>query len=261
MKIEIASGQIQGQREYQQDVYAYREINDEAKLFVLADGMGGYKGGEIASELVLKTFMNERGYFVHKEALTSILEQANDKIKTYKEVRPDVCQMGTTLIALLVEKEKYYWVSVGDSPLYSIQDNQIERINQNHSVAGLLDLQVKQGEISAKEAKEDKNRHLLTSALMGEKIPMIDVSKTFNIKGNEVLLLASDGIETLSEEEILETVNHYKDNLEKAVEKLLHQVEKKRKSHQDNTTVLMLSFTSKEKKNHSFIQWIKRIIK
>ena len=261
MKIEIEAGQIQGKRNYQQDAYGYRDLSETAKIFILADGMGGYKGGEIASDLVVQTFMKESLIHVDSQVLMNVVEEANAKIENYKVGHADVSQMGTTLIALAIENDHYQWISIGDSPLYRIYDNKIERINQNHSVAGLLDLQVQQGEISQEKAQEDTNRHLLTSALTGEGISMIDQSESFKITPNEILLLASDGVETLSEKEILELMSNDKNSPKEKVQELLKSIEKKAKSHQDNATVVMLSFSSETKRKNPLIAWIKRIIK
>ena len=84
MKIKIEAGQIQGKRDYQQDAYGYRELSETAKIFILADGMGGYKGGEIASDLVLQTFMQKAISPTGSEELMEVVKEANEKIKIHK---------------------------------------------------------------------------------------------------------------------------------------------------------------------------------
>jgi len=236
MKIEVAQNQIQGDREYQQDSVGQRDVNG-FKLLVLADGMGGYNGGEIASKIVVDTFM--RHPFVNEKIfLEEALAIANKKISEYKELHLDVSNMGTTVIALLMDESSYRWVSVGDSPLYLIKGNTIKRINDNHSVAGMLNSQVERGEISVKKAEENKNRHMLTSAILGEEISMIDVSPLYTLSLNEKLILASDGIETLSENEILTIVNSSANNL-LASQTVLAEIEKRQKRNQDNATLII----------------------
>jgi len=249
MKIDVASGQIQGKRDYQQDGFGERNIlplSNNHKLLFLADGMGGYKGGEKASELVIKTFMLKEPSSSNQksgEFLSELLLQSNREIAQYKESHPDVSSMGTTLVALSIVNDSCQWISVGDSPLYRIRDNNIKRINENHSVAGLLDLQVKNGEISRKEANTNPNRHMLTSALTGEELSMINLSSPLEIKDKDIFILASDGIETLTEEEILRLVNSSNGNMEIAVSDILNEIENKNKNNQDNATLMIVSIS------------------
>ena len=254
MKINIEADKIQGKREYQQDSYGYRDLNG-SKLLFLADGMGGYKGGEIASEIMIQTFMK-----TSSDKLEDILNDANEEIASYKKSHPDVSKMGTTLIAMLITENTYRWISVGDSLLYRIRDNNIERINQNHSVAGLLNLQVKAGEISQEEADADANRHMLTSAIMGEYISMVDVSDTYEIEKNDIFILASDGVETLTLKELLEMVKEEKDT-QLVVKNILNRITQKNRPNQDNVALMILSFSASENEENRFIKWIKEVVR
>lgn len=243
MKIDVASGQIQGKRDYQQDAFNQRDILPfQHKMLFLADGMGGYKGGEKASELVINSFMGKVPLVQNiKELLSHFLHQSNKSIATYKKSHPDFSSMGTTLVAMYIKDDSCQWISVGDSPLYRIRDNNIKRINENHSIAGLLDLQVRNREISQKEANSNPNRHMLTSALTGEELSMVDISNPIGIKHNDIFILASDGIETLGEEEILMLVNNANGNMESAVSDMLNEIESKNKHNQDNATLMIVS--------------------
>lgn len=244
MKINVASGQIQGKRDYQQDAFGQRDIPFEHKLLFLADGMGGYKGGEKASELVIERFMKQPPSATKiEDFLIEILEQSNRDITLHKKSNPDVSSMGTTLVAMSITGNICQWISVGDSPLYRIRDNSIQRINENHSVAGFLDLQVKNREISQKEANNNPNRHMLTSALTGEELSMVDLSKPIKIKSKDIFILASDGVETLSEDDILRLVLSSKGNMDIAVTRVLNEIERKNKSNQDNATIIIVSLS------------------
>ena len=245
MKIDVASGQIQGKRDYQQDAFNQRDILPfQHKMLFLADGMGGYKGGEKASELVINSFMGKVPLVQNiKELLSHFLHQSNKSIATYKKSHPDFSSMGTTLVAMYIKDDSCQWISVGDSPLYRIRDNSIQRINENHSVAGLLDLQVRNREISQKEANENPNRHMLTSALTGEELSMIDLSNPIGIRNNDIFILASDGIETLTEKDILRLVNNANGNMENAVSDILNEIEGQDKRNQDNATLMIVSIS------------------
>lgn len=238
MKINIVHNQIQGDRDYQQDSVGERDIAG-FKLLVLADGMGGYFGGEIASKIVVDTFMKHT-LSDAESFLEEALDLANEKIAEYKELHDEVSNMGTTLIAVLMNDSSYRWISVGDSPLYLIQKNSIKRVNENHSVAGMLDIQVQRGETSKEEALSNKNRHQLTSALLGEEIFLIDRSIKHTFERDDKLILASDGIETLSEHEIVSFMNSNTD-IRAISENILKEIESKEKKNQDNATLIIAS--------------------
>jgi len=148
----VGNAQAVGTRANQEDYFASVEIGDGV-LSIVSDGMGGYEGGEIASKLVSENFRDFSIDGDIGESLKKYLLKGNDAIKEYKKDHPNVKSMGTTAIAFFMTDKNCQWVSVGDSPLYVIQNrSSIKRINENHSVAGLLDLQVKKGEISKEEA-------------------------------------------------------------------------------------------------------------
>ena len=209
--------------------------------------MGGYKGGEIASKIALDTF--QRQFKISDgiaQSLKHSLYKANEAIAQYKEQDPSVGSMGTTLVAVYISSNSFQWVSVGDSLLYLLREGKIKRINANHSVAGMLDLQVKARELTAKEAIENPNRHKLTSALLGKEFSMVEISKKIPFELGDVLILASDGIETLSEEEILNPIKVEK-NLSKASENILRLIEQKNKKNQDNATFICIELVVEKK--------------
>lgn len=247
MDILFSMHQHQGDRDYQQDAMKVKSFGDLGALCVLADGMGGYEGGEIASDIIASTFFNVS---IDGDDIAAILErtlhEANDEIARYKETHPEVGNMGSTLIAAFFTDNSLQWISVGDSPLYEIADNRrIQRINDNHSVAGILDLQLKQGEITQQEVDQNPNKHMLTSAVNGEEIAIIDLSPKHPFEDDHLYILASDGIETLSEQEILRIVQKFdcgeQEGLSLAAQQLVIAVLEKRKPKQDNVTVVLVS--------------------
>ena len=179
-------------------------------------------------------------FFNENDFLEKALYSANTKIAEYKELYTDVSNMGTTLIAVLMNETFYRWISVGDSPLYLIKKNKIKRLNENHSVAGMLNVQVQKGEISKEKAEKNRNRHMLTSAILGEEIFMIDVSPIYTFEIDDKLVLASDGIETLSESEIFNIISTNSDDLI-ASQKVLEVIENKKKENQDNASIIIVS--------------------
>ena len=247
MEIAVGMHQNQGKREYQQDMMSIKNFGSIGVLAILADGMGGYEGGEIASKLISDNF---REFTIEgeniAESLKKYLLKGNQAITHYKEDHPEVKSMGSTAIAFFLTDKTCQWVSVGDSPLYVIRDRStIRRINENHSVAGLLDLQVKNGEITQEEALSSSQRHMLTSAVSGEPITQMDLSVEWSIKKNDIFILASDGIETIGDSRIKEIVLQYvpvvtQENMQKACEVLVSEVLSMNKRNQDNVTVILL---------------------
>jgi len=239
--------QHQGDREYQQDIMTINPNVHPNELCTVADGMGGYEGGEIASALIGDQF---REMIIDGDDMGEILERtlskANEAIADYKEEHSEVKSMGSTLISAYFTESSVQWISVGDSLLYRTECyDKIERINDNHSIAGLLELQLKQGEITQKEVDENPNKHMLTSALTGEEITTIDLSSVKIRNKNQIFILASDGLETLSEAEILETLQQFdcsrQAGLNEAAIGLIDAVLAKKKRNQDNVTVLLVS--------------------
>ena len=204
--LEIASGQALGTKERQEDYIEIKEFDDGAKLIVLADGMGGYKGGDIASRVVTQTFIQAFSESPRKNIdleFKTALFSANEALLAEKEMDSELEDMGTTLVAVYIQNSVIQWVSVGDSPFWILRNGQLERLNEIHSYSTKLEKQLRDGKISQKDFDEDPNKHLLTSAIVGNEINKIEISNKFQIKDKDILLLASDGIETLNEEELI----------------------------------------------------------
>ncbi len=247
MSIIVAMHQDQGDREYQQDAMARKSFGAAGTLCVLADGMGGYEGGEIASKLIIEQFMS---MFIDSDNIGDTLEKnlnlSNQLILEYKQAHEEVKHMGSTAIAFFITNRSFQWISVGDSPLYLIEDNAIRRINSNHSIAGLLNLQLEKGQITQEDLDANPNKHMLISAMTGDDIAEIDLSKEHALQEQNIFVLASDGIETLSESEIYNIVHKYvkhgnQKELNDAAKILVDSVLAKRKPNQDNVTVILIS--------------------
>jgi len=244
----IGTLSIQGDRDYQDDYFETKKLDNKSSLLILADGMGGYAGGRVASETVVDSFNAnfDKSNPNIKEALNNALIKANETLATEKKNQPKLNQMGTTLIAVYITQSFMQWVSVGDSPLWILRRDRrlhqykIERINKNHSIAGLLELQYQHGEITKEERDTSPNRHMLTSAITGDELKSIDLSKRVSIEEGDIFILATDGVETLEESEIKEIVLKSKDNAE-ATKDILDAVVAKKSDNQDNSTIIVVS--------------------
>lgn len=249
MKLIYSQSQHQGAREYQQD--AMDVISNKSDvLAVLADGMGGYKGGEIASKKIIDNF-NKNFSKLNREniskGLIDILNTANKAIENHKLKEPEVNKMGSTFVGLFISNETYQWISVGDSPLYIVDFSKdtIERINANHSIGGILEMQYKKGEISSEELANNPNKHMLTSAVTGDPISILEESKIYPLNKEQLFIVASDGLETILRAEILDILKKYNCHSQKglndATKGLIQAVLSKNKRGQDNVSVILIS--------------------
>jgi serine/threonine protein phosphatase PrpC len=247
---DYAGRQSQGMREAQEDSYGViprLEFNGATgDLFlVVADGMGGHAAGEVASGLAVNSFAEtflESGTACDAGRLWDCLEEANRRIARELQSRGNAVEgMGTTLLAVLLRGCSVRWMSVGDSPLYLVRGNGLQRLNRIHSKATELAEKVQAGEISEEQARTDPTRHTLLSALIGDSIYDVDDPPPVELMVGDVLIAATDGIETLTGEEITAVVSslHEKDAAALA-EGLLQAVQSKGFPKQDNTTVVVV---------------------
>lgn len=211
---------------------------------VLADGMGGHAGGAVASRMVCETFIDaiRRAEGGNRDRLVSALEAANAAIAEHVASHPELRGMGSTLVGALFGGDGVEWVSVGDSPLYLYRDGEIALLNEDHSLAPALDQLAAEGRLSAVEARTDPRRHLLRSAVTGEELDLVDLSRQpLALHAGDCVVLASDGIQTLETDEIARIIGAYLDSGPASVaEAIVRRVEQAGDPHQDNITVLVV---------------------
>ena len=245
----FAAGQIPGKRDCQEDDYGVLDgradlgIDGGEHTLLVADGMGGHVSGDTASRLINKTFIETypRATGPVTDRLRECLDAANQAIAAAVEEKPELDGMGSTLLAVVVSQRGLEWLSIGDSPLWLFRDSHLVRINSDHSMAPVLADMVAGGRMTEDEMAEDSNRHMLRSAVMGDEISLIDISsQPRDLKKDDLLLLASDGIMTLGEKQIVNILQEMQGaSLEENVVALLRAVEDVALPNQDNATVLL----------------------
>ena len=245
----FAGLQMQGGRPYQEDDFGF--LNDVKEtdprpsrlLVVLADGMGGHSGGARASALAVETFLGSYqapGASV-VERLVKCLEESNTRIRVEAERDQVLAGMGCTLVAAAFLDDGVIWVSVGDSPLWRYRDGALTQLNEDHSMVPVIAQQVSAGALSPEDAARHPHRNALRSALIGEPIPKTDLRESpVRLKEGDKFLLASDGILTLSEQEIATILRQDADALDLA-RALLRAVAEKERRGQDNTTAIVIT--------------------
>ncbi|MGE0155082.1 MAG: PP2C family serine/threonine-protein phosphatase [Reyranellaceae bacterium] len=245
---QAASRKSQGGRPYQEDDCAIVHVRDgqgrDAVLAVLADGMGGHAGGAVASGVATRSFVETyRGSdAATSERLEAALSAANDSIAARADREPGLQGMGCTLVGLLAAGERLDWISVGDSPLWLFADGVLRRLNEDHSMTPLLKARVERGEMTANAAAMHPSRNALRSAVVGEDIPLVDLAfMPLQARPGDIVLLASDGLCSLDDGEILEILRRHRDGGAEAIaEELISAVDTLGRSDQDNTTVVVL---------------------
>jgi serine/threonine protein phosphatase PrpC len=240
----VFTDQIQGDRDRQEDAVAHRFFDDgESMLVVLADGMGGHQGGAVASQTTVDSFTN--AFLTDFPALKvsyrlfGAMARANEELENLVRKNGSLEGMGSTLVAATFSSLGISWVSVGDSLLLRVRGRTLHRLNQDHSMAPILDEAVKKGNLTRELAATHKDRNALRSAVTGTEIDLVDIpDRPESLLAGDVILLASDGLRTLSDVEITRVVNTKKSAGARAiVGGLLEAVREKKKRRQDNTTV------------------------
>jgi protein phosphatase len=182
-------------------------------LWVLADGMGGYNAGEVASGIAVKTILDlvtqacktekrgdietGTGYMRQTIVLRDAIHRANKVINQTAQSQPQCEGMGTTLVASLFYDNKVSIAHVGDSRMYRLRGNRFEQITMDHS---LLQELVDRGFYSQEEAQRSTNRNYVTRALGVEANVDVEVQEVEVQKG-DYFLMCSDGLPDMVEDE------------------------------------------------------------
>jgi protein phosphatase len=254
VKLQYAVKASQGGRSYQEDSAAVWQAPDDADrgsadgtqlLAILADGMGGHAGGAIASDAVCTNF---KAQYIEqtggtRDRLRSALDAANGAIGALVGDRPSLRGMGSTLIGVAFNAGHANWVSVGDSPLYLYRRGEMARLNEDHSMAPVLDKLVEAGRLDPEDARNDPRRHLLRSAVVGEDLDLVDLAQDpWPLHQGDVVVLASDGLNSIADIEIARVIAAFrKDGPEATAEALIQAVADAGEPHQDNTTVVVVT--------------------
>ncbi|WP_412462644.1 Stp1/IreP family PP2C-type Ser/Thr phosphatase [Halobacteriovorax sp. RT-2-6] len=184
-------------------------VGNSSKLYIVADGMGGHSGGELASTMAIK-YIAEKVKEL-KAASTDISEVlkdsvhfANEKIKNYADEEPSLKGMGTTVVGILFGKDKASIANVGDSRAYVITQGQIFQLTKDHSV---IQEKINFGIYTRDQAANDPNKNYLSRTVGFESGIEVDLYDYKPSKG-DIFLLCSDGLHgKLSDEDILFIIN------------------------------------------------------
>lgn len=215
-------------RENNEDYILVPNVTDELKLFIVADGMGGANGGEVASKEATERAENyiksEFSKISHEredieKLIRTAMERANkyiyEKAKAYEQYKG----MGTTMIIVIIYRGKAYIGHVGDSRVYRFRKHVIRQLTKDHSYVQAL---LKEGTITKDEARNHPQKNVLLKVLGCEKNLEPDVFTKGFIK-DDILLICTDGLTNMLEEkDIYETIVKHKDYLKDACSALIN---------------------------------------
>lgn len=259
------------------DAGMVREKNEDAigfdsalGLVVLADGMGGHRGGEIASSMTVDTIIDElqqnipeinsgevddaSGFSKESIAIQDAVVTANDLVYKTAEANPEHKGMGTTIVVLQFYNNSFSLAHIGDSRCYRIRNEKMEQITKDHS---LLQELIDRGFYTPEEARNSMNKNLVTRALGIDPVVMPDIQEDIVLK-NDIYLLCSDGLTDLVEDEdIYYTIKEFSDNLEEAAKQLITKANQN--GGKDNISVMLCrideDFSTKQGWFKKFVAW------
>ena len=234
-------------REHNEDTIAF---DADIGLLVLADGMGGYNAGEVASGIAVKTIVNlvreqvelqdlnvqdrESGLSRPTIILRDAIHRANKIIYQTAKTQPQCEGMGTTVVAALFFDNKITIAHVGDSRLYRQRSDKLEQVTMDHS---LLQELVDRGFYSAEEAQRAANKNYVTRALGVEPNVEVEIQEVAVQKG-DAYMLCSDGLSDMVEDEDIHlTINTFNDNLDTVAKQLIQLANDN--GGRDNVSVVM----------------------
>lgn len=211
-------------REQNEDSVVITENANGEVLLAVADGMGGHRGGEIASSLVItqigKRFKELSSIGNKEDAINwikEVISEANVAIYKYTSLNVESMGMGTTIVCAVVTKDYLLFGNIGDSSGYVVKHNKLHKITNDHTLVNLL---VKSGELTEEEAKDHPRKNVLMKALGAQTtidMDIFDVDPTV-----EGILLCSDGLTNMLDDEHIEKVLNENITVEEAVRKLIN---------------------------------------
>lgn len=237
---DVGNAQTIGTREKQDDSFA-ASIAAYGIMGIVADGIGGYLNGNLASRITVDTFLDEfekrdvtanLNYYFQKSAMLS-----NERIRDeFGEAKG-----GTTAVAVVLKDDKMFWTSVGDSNISVFRDGRIIAVNRKENVKNWLEDQYYAGSVRREDVLSSKADTRLVNYLGYDGFKKADESdRPIYLKKKDKILLYSDGVEILGQIE-LENILSKKMSAQKTADTIIAAVNAKKKNKKDNATIVIFS--------------------
>lgn len=216
-------GQIRPKNE--DSIYVSNEpVGKLPNLYIVADGMGGHRAGQVASNTAIEAFiayLNKYQPDSTEEPLDMLIggiNMANEAVYKLGHSYEEYGDMGTTMVAATVAEGNIYVAHVGDSRLYKISEGKIEQMTNDHSLVAEM---VKAGQITEEEARVHPQRNCITRAV-GTDSSVISDGIIVKVKENDIVIMCSDGLNTMLEDsEILDIAGNRGIDIEQRVNMLV----------------------------------------
>lgn len=213
--------------------------NEDIALAILADGMGGHRGGEMASAMTVSSLLESITHEAIKHStadqlLHNAITQANKNVYNTSKTSPHYRGMGTTIVAVLFYDNCFTVAHVGDSRLYRLRDAQLKQITCDHS---FVQEQIDLGLHTAEQARKSPNKNLITRAIGIDNDVQIDIQTDVAMR-DDIYLLCSDGVNDMLEDDLIKAtlIDNCRD-LEKATSEIIRLANEQ--GGKDNISVLL----------------------
>lgn len=235
-------------REHNEDYYI---IDEKLGLFIVADGLGGHKGGEVASRLatdtILKFFQEKPQKELEEATINNKIDQAIQKahqaILTLSPQDDSLKGMGTTVVlAFFRPPDSFSIANVGDSRAYLFRNQKMELLTQDHSAVALL---IQQGKITPVEARTHPSRNIVTQAIGIVGLAMGCYQRKLNLKDGDIIILCSDGLWDMLADESIEEIVLKERRPKELCSNLIEAT--KQAGGKDNITVIVVSVEERQK--------------
>lgn len=242
---EIAGKTDKGRvKEKNEDNYGFYETPN-GFVAVLCDGMGGHSAGAHASEIAVDSiheYFESNTYTELDKAINDSFVYANNQIFDESKDNEDYFGMGTTCVLCLIKDKELFFNHVGDSRLYLLRDGHLKQLTKDHSVVQQL---IDANEISVEDAKSHPRKNELYKALgVSDEIAMDEIPEKITAKNNDVILMCSDGLSNMLNDNTIEYVLSQNSSATDKVEKLLDLALKE--GGYDNITLQIIQFANIE---------------
>lgn len=240
LSVDIGNAQTIGTREKQDDSFA-ASVKDYGVMAIVADGIGGYINGKLASQITVETFLDEfekrdvtdnLTYYFQKSAMLSN-ERIRDEFGDTKG--------GTTVVSVVMKDDKMFWTSVGDSNIAVFRSGRLIMVNRKENVKNWLEDQYYAGAVRKEEVLSNSSDTRLVNYLGYDGFKKADESdRPIYLKKKDKVLIYSDGIELLGQIE-LEKMLSRKVHPQKIADAMIDAVDAHKKKKKDNATIVILS--------------------
>ena len=205
-------------------------------LFVVADGMGGHNAGDYASRFCVEFFkqqIEESNLELPVSSIEAALKETNASLKSIADEQAELEGMGTTFVVATILDKEMYVANIGDSRLYVISQ-EMKQITEDHS---LVEAMVKTGELDREQARVHPSKNVITRALGTNEYLEPDFFEV-SLEMGDVVLMCSDGLTNMLEDDAIERIIKENDNLESAAQTLVDCANKN--GGKDNIAVIII---------------------